>query len=158
LQIRIRCGGAVQLSRTLPAVRRTRDTPPIIRRRCTMPQGQAPPRIEPTKLGDYLEVLTKSVFQSGISWAVVDAKWEGMRRAFKGFDPKKVARFAPDDVDRLMEDASIIRNRRKIEATIDNAVELLALDKEHGSFRDYLRSFGSYDELAADLRKRFRFL
>lgn len=123
-----------------------------------MPTGMAPERIEPHSLADYLEVMSKAVFQTGMSWRVVEAKWDGFRRAFQGFDPESVARFSPNDVDRLLEDAGIIRNRRKIEATIDNAVEMLELEREHGSFRDYLRSRGSFEELVADLRRRFRFL
>jgi hypothetical protein len=119
---------------------------------------EAPKKIRPRTLADYLEVLTKAVFQSGISWRVVEAKWEGFRRALEGFDPAAVAAFAPHDVDRLMEDASIIRNRRKLEATIDNAVELLALDEEHRGFKRYLRSHDGFEETAADLKRRFRFL
>jgi DNA-3-methyladenine glycosylase I len=120
--------------------------------------GQAPKRIRPKSLADYLEVLTKAVFQSGISWKVIEAKWDGFREAFHDFDPKKVARFTPDDVDRLTQDTRIVRNRRKIEATVDNALEIVALDKEHGGFRKYLRSHGSFDETVADLRSHFRFL
>ena len=52
---------------------------------------QAPVQIKPTKLADYLEVLTKAVFQSGMSWQVVEAKWDGFREAFAGFDPEVVA-------------------------------------------------------------------
>ena len=92
-----------------------------------MPEPQqAPKQIEPKGLPDYLEVITKAVFQSGMSWRVIEAKWDGFQKAFKGFDPKKIARFGPDDVDRLAHDPGIIRNRRKIEATIDNAVEIQA--------------------------------
>lgn len=119
---------------------------------------KAPERIEPKRLGDYLEVMTKAVFQSGISWRVIEAKWEGFRAAFAGFDPEKVAALTPADVDRLVEDTRIVRNRRKIEATIENAVELLALDEEFGGFRNYLRSHGGFVETVADLKRRFRFL
>jgi 3-methyladenine DNA glycosylase Tag len=120
--------------------------------------GQAPKRIRPTSLADYLEVLTKAAFQSGMSWRVIDAKWEGFRKAFRGFDPKKVARFTPEDVDRLTRDTSIVRNRRKIEATVDNAIEMVALDREYGGFKKYLRAHRDFDETVADLRRHFRFL
>jgi 3-methyladenine DNA glycosylase Tag len=123
-----------------------------------MPRQTAPAKIEPRTLADYLEVLTKAVFQSGISWRVIESKWDGFREAFESFDPKRIARFTPADVDRLAEDTRIVRNRRKIEATIDNAVELLALEKEHGSFQDYLRSHASFEETVADLKRRLRFL
>ena len=119
---------------------------------------QAPPRIRPKGLADYLEVMTKSVFQSGISWAVIEAKWDGFREAFHGFDPDRVANLSPRDIDRLTKDTRIVRNRRKIEATVHNADTMLGLDREHGSFRKYLRSFGSFEELVSDMRKRFKFL
>jgi hypothetical protein len=119
---------------------------------------EAPKRIRPKSLANYLEVMTKAVFQSGISWQVVEAKWDGFQRALAGFDPEAVAALTPRDVDRLMKDASIIRNRRKLEATIDNAVEMLALEEEHGSFKRYLRSHGVFEETVADLKSRFRFL
>jgi DNA-3-methyladenine glycosylase I len=122
------------------------------------PSGQGPPRIKPKRLGDYLEVMTKAVFQSGMSWAVVEAKWDGFREAFEGFDAEEVARFTPEDADRLTQDTRIIRNRKKIEATIDNAVEMVALDREHGGFRNYLRSHGPFDERVADLKRHFRFM
>jgi 3-methyladenine DNA glycosylase Tag len=118
----------------------------------------APKRVTPKRLGDYLEVMTKAVFQSGMSWRVIESKWEGFREAFEGFDAGKVARLTPDDVDRLVQDQRIVRNRRKIEATVDNAVEMVALDREHAGFRNYLRSHDSFEETVADLRRHFRFL
>jgi DNA-3-methyladenine glycosylase I len=120
--------------------------------------AQAPVKIDPQTSADYLEVLTKAVFQSGMSWRVIESKWEGFREAFAGFDPRKIAAFSPADADRLAEDTRIVRNRRKIDATIDNAVEVVALEEEHGSFRDYLRSHEGFEEKVADLRSRFRFL
>ena len=82
---------------------------------------EAPEQITPTKLGDYLEVLSKAVFESGMSWKIVESKWPGFQAAFKGFDPEAIASFTPDDIDRLTNDTRIIRNRKKIEATIHNA-------------------------------------
>jgi 3-methyladenine DNA glycosylase Tag len=120
--------------------------------------GQAPKKITPKSLDDYLEVMTKAVFQSGMSWQVIDAKWDGFRDAFEGFDAEKVAAFTPDDVDRLAQDTRIVRNRRKIQATVDNAVEMIELDREHDGFRNYLRSQGSFDETVADLKRHFSFL
>jgi DNA-3-methyladenine glycosylase I len=120
--------------------------------------GQAPTKINPKSLADYFEVMTKAVFQSGMSWSVIEGKWDGFREAFQGFDPSAVARFTPDDVDRLLQDTRIVRNRRKVEATVDNALEMEALDREHDGFRTYLRSHGSFDETVADLKRHFRFL
>jgi DNA-3-methyladenine glycosylase I len=91
-------------------------------------------------------VLTRAVFQAGISWRVAEAKWTEFARALHGFDPAAVARLTPADVDRLLDDTGIIRNRRKLEATIENAVELLPLEKEHGSFKRHLRSHGGFEE------------
>jgi DNA-3-methyladenine glycosylase I len=122
------------------------------------PESKTPERIEPRDLADYLEVITKAVFQSGMSWKVVEAKWGGFRTAFHDFDPEWVAALSPPDVDRLAADTSIIRNRRKIEATVHNAEELLELERQYGTFRDYLRSHGSFEATAADLRKRLKFV
>ena len=122
------------------------------------PPAGAPERIKPSGLADYLEVITKAVFQSGMSWRVVEAKWDGFRAAFHDFDPEYVAALTPPDVDRLAEDTRIIRNRRKIEATVHNAEELVELDRQYGTFRDYLRSQGGFEETVADLRTRLKFV
>ena len=119
---------------------------------------QAPERITPRKLADYLDVLTKAVFQSGISWRVVEAKWQGTRAAMYEFDPAKLADLTPEDVDKLAQDQRLVRNRRKIEATIANAETMLELEREFGSFKRYLSSFGDFDATAADLVKRFKYL
>ena len=119
---------------------------------------QAPVQIKPTRLADYLEVLTKAAFQSGMSWQVVDAKWDGFRQAFAGFDPKTVAAFDDEDVERLAEDTRIIRNRAKIEATVHNAGVMLALDGEAGGFVGWLRGRGSFADTVAALRGEFRFV
>src|SRR5262249_60475053 len=67
------------------------------------------------------ERLSLEAFQSGLSWRTILARREAFRRAFAGFKPDPLARYGPDDVDRLLSDASIIRNRAKIEATLANA-------------------------------------
>src|SRR3990170_6249728 len=113
--------------------------------------------------------MTKAVFQSGMSWKVVEAKWPGIREAFRGFDPAAIVALTPDDLDAITKDPSVIRNRRKIEATVDNARRMLELARAHGahstlrprsgqSFRDYLRSHDGFEGTVADLRKRFKFL
>jgi 3-methyladenine DNA glycosylase Tag len=117
-----------------------------------------PEHIAPTKLADYLDVLTRAVFQSGISWRVVEAKWPGTRAALLDFDPERVADLTPEDVDRLASDQRLVRNRRKIEATVSNAQTMLDLDREHRGFKHYLTSFPSFDAVSADLVKRFKFL
>jgi 3-methyladenine DNA glycosylase Tag len=118
----------------------------------------APPKITPKSLDDYLEAMTKSAFQSGISWDVIIAKWDGFREVFNGFDVEHVASLDERDIDELMKDKRIVRNRPKIAATIHNAQTLIDLDREHKGFRRYLRSFDSYEALVKDMRKRFKFL
>jgi len=118
----------------------------------------APDKIKVTGLADYLNVMTRAAFQSGLSWEVVERKWPGFMEAFDGFDPERVAAYTPPDIDRLMEDTRIVRNRKKVEATVYNAGELIATDREFGGFKKYLRSFPDYDSLAKALRKRFKFL
>ncbi|TQM67756.1 DNA-3-methyladenine glycosylase I [Actinomadura hallensis] len=73
------------------------------------------------------ERLCLEAFQSGLSWLTILRKREGFRAAFSGFDPEKVAAFGPSDVERLMADASIVRNRAKIEAAVANARAALDL-------------------------------
>ncbi len=72
------------------------------------------------------EALTLGVFQVGLSWAIVFAKRDAFRKAFRRFDVAKVAAMTARDVDRLVQDASIIRNRGKIQATLDNAHAMLS--------------------------------
>jgi DNA-3-methyladenine glycosylase I len=81
------------------------------------------PTVDRTAL---FEALTLGVFEVGMSWKVVFGKREGLRRAFQGFDAAAVARMTGEDVDRLVTDASIIRSRPKIQATIDNARALVS--------------------------------
>lgn len=118
----------------------------------------APPQITPKRLGDYLDVMSKSVFQTGMSWKVVNNKWPGTREAFHDFDADRVARMTEREIDKLTQDTRVIRNRRKIEAIVENANTMVALEREHGSFRKYLRSHNDFDALVKDMRKRFRFL
>jgi 3-methyladenine DNA glycosylase Tag len=123
-----------------------------------MPKGSPPPRRRPKDLAGYLETLSRLVFQAGISWRVIDAKWDGIRGAFREFDPEKVAAFGPRQVDELMADEGIVRSRPKIEAVIDNAQTLLEIDAEHGSFRRYIKAHGDTAAIAADLQRQFRFI
>jgi DNA-3-methyladenine glycosylase I len=102
--------------------------------------------------------MTKAVFQAGVSWAMIDNKWKGFLDAFEKFDPRKVAAFDEADIERLMQSEGIVRSRKKIEGTIKNARVLLELDKEHGSFQNYLHSKGSYDELGKDIKRRFSYM
>ena len=87
------------------------------------------------------EFLILESAQAGLSWTTVLRKREGYRRAFAGFDPVKVAAFDQADVERLLADSGIIRNRKKIEAAIGNARIFLDLAAKHGSFSNWFWSF-----------------
>ncbi len=87
------------------------------------------------------EYLVLESAQAGLSWITILRKRENYRQAFAGFDVRKVAKFTEEDVERLMQDEGIIRNRLKIRATISNAICFLAVQKEFGSFCNYLKSF-----------------
>ena len=123
-----------------------------------MPPGTPPGRARPRDLAGYLEAITHAVFQGGISSRVVEAKWDGIRAALAGFDPPAVAALDARDIDALMADPRVIRNRAKLEGTVDNAQTLLELDREFRGFRRYLRSHGGFEETVADLKRQFRFL
>lgn len=99
---------------------------------------KAPPRAVPDDDNGYFEILTKSVFQSGFRWSVVEAKWPNFLEAFGGFDIDTVASFGPPEVDRLVSDEGLIRNARKIEGTIVNAATMRDLVAEHGSVKAWL--------------------
>ncbi len=87
------------------------------------------------------EKLTLEGFQSGLSWLTILRKRDNFRRAFAGFDIAAVASFGPDDVERLLGDAGIVRNRAKIEAAIGNARRCAELAAEFGSLAAYAWSF-----------------
>ncbi|TAF83459.1 MAG: DNA-3-methyladenine glycosylase I [Sphingobacteriales bacterium] len=87
------------------------------------------------------EFLILESAQAGLSWITILRKRENYRRLFANFDPVKVASFTQKNVDEIMQDAGIIRNRLKINAAISNAKIFLNLKKEHGSFYNYLYSF-----------------
>jgi DNA-3-methyladenine glycosylase I len=120
------------------------------------------------------EALTLGVFEVGLSWSIVFGKLKAFRKAFRGFDIAKVAAMTDRDVDRLVQDLSIIRNRGKIQATIDNAramrsasPSLVALAKSHESSRngsprslgDLPKSTPQADAFAKQLRAQgYRFV
>jgi DNA-3-methyladenine glycosylase I len=87
------------------------------------------------------EMLVLEGAQAGLSWSTVLRKREGYRRAFAGFDPAKVARFGKRDVERLLKDPGIVRNRLKVESAIDSAKAVLHVQQEVGSLDELLWSF-----------------
>jgi len=87
------------------------------------------------------EFLILEGAQAGLSWDTVLKKREHYRKVFGGFDPTKVARYGEKEKASLMEDAGIIRNRAKIEASVTNAKAFLAVQQEYGSFSKYVWGF-----------------
>jgi DNA-3-methyladenine glycosylase I len=87
------------------------------------------------------EFLVLESAQAGLSWITILRKRENYRKSFAGFDPNKVAKFTEKDVETLLQNPGIIRNRGKIEAAINNAKLFLEIQKEYGSFYTYLYSF-----------------
>jgi len=87
---------------------------------------------------ELFERLALESFQAGLSWSTILRKRESFRSAFRAFDPEVVASFGPPEVERLMGDAGIVRNRAKIDATIGNAGAWLAIAREAGSVDAYL--------------------
>ena len=87
------------------------------------------------------EFLILESAQAGLSWITLLRRRDGYRKAFADFDPVKVSQFTQEDVDRLMQDTGIIRNRLKILAAISNAKLFLQVQKEFGSFDNYMYSF-----------------
>jgi DNA-3-methyladenine glycosylase I len=108
-----------------------------------------------------LENLCLEGFQAGLSWLTNLRKREAFRRAFEGFDFERVARFDERDVERLMQDTGIVRNRKKIEATVNNARRTLELVGAEGSLAAFVWRFEAGDgrELARELKSRgYRFV
>ena len=93
-------------------------------------------------------------FQSGLSWITILRKRENFRRAFRGFDFAKVAKFGARDVARLLKDAGIVRHRGKIASTINNARRAIELKREFGSLSNYFWQWKDPKALAKDLKSR----
>lgn len=116
-----------------------------------------------------IEIFILELFQAGLSWKTVLHKREGFRIAFDDFDVFRIAQYDKSKVDKLMKDESIIRNRRKIEAAVNNARIILSLKEEYGSFVSYIWHFTEgktiyedpsvthdllSDDVSKDLKKR----
>jgi DNA-3-methyladenine glycosylase I len=89
----------------------------------------------------HFEFLILEGAQAGLSWATILKRRAGYRKAFANFDPRKVAGFTDVDIEKLMEDEGIIRNRLKIRSTVNNAQRFLEVQQEYGSFDKYLWDF-----------------
>lgn len=89
----------------------------------------------------HFEFLILEAAQAGLSWSTILKRREGYRKAFAGFDPKKVAKFDKKKINQLLKDPGIIRNRLKVESAVHNAPLFMAIQKEFGSFDKYIWSF-----------------
>ena len=87
------------------------------------------------------EFLLLEGAQAGLSWITVLKKREGYRQAFDGFDAEKIARYGQDDVNRLLQNSGIIRNRLKVESAVTNACVFLDIKERYSSFSDYVWQF-----------------
>ena len=109
----------------------------------------------------YFENMSRVIFQAGLNWKVIDNKWPTTKKAFAGFSIEKVSRFTDSDVERLLKDAGIVRNRSKVCAMIHNANQLVEIKKKHGSFKSFLDSLDKSENYASaikELTNRFEHL
>jgi 3-methyladenine DNA glycosylase Tag len=106
----------------------------------------------------YFENMTRVIFLAGLNWEMIDEKWPNFKKAFKNFSINEVAKFNESDIKRLMNDASIVRNRAKIIATINNARQFQTSRKEYKSFQSYLDQLDkskNYAMAIEELGKKF---
>lgn len=108
---------------------------------------------------ELFERLVLEINQAGLSWETILKKQEGFKKAYDNFDITIVANYDEDDKARLLNDSSIIRNKLKIEAAIHNARAILSLQKEHGSFKNWLdmQHPKTKDEWVKLFKKTFKF-
>ena len=105
----------------------------------------------------YLDLMSRAIFSAGLNWRMIEKKWPHFRKAFRDFSPEKVARLSERDIRALMEDSGIVRNEKKIRATVENAKTILDLAKEHGSMKGYIAGFGKREgKLLEDLQYKFK--
>jgi len=106
----------------------------------------------------YFENITRVIFLAGLSWKMINKKWPDFKKAFKNFSVDNVAKFSEQNLQQLMSDAGIVRNRAKIIATINNAKQFQNIKKQYGSFQQYLDSLDKSDNYALvikELGKKF---
>ena len=100
------------------------------------------------------EFLILDGAQAGLSWATILAKRSAYRKAFDSFAPKKISKYKSADIKRLLKDAGIVRNRKKIESAVNNAKRFLEVREEFGTFDKYIWSFVGYKTIT-NRRKRW---
>jgi 3-methyladenine DNA glycosylase Tag len=110
-----------------------------------LPAGRPAAELEATPDDRILAEITRCVFQSGFAWKVIEAKWDGFERAFRGFAPARITAMSDEDLDALMKDTDIVRNAAKIRATRDNAAFVASLAREAGSAGAFLARWPAED-------------
>ena len=125
-----------------------------------MPGEIIPPRRKPENDNEYFEILTKAVFQAGFSYKVIHNKWDGFREVFEDFDPEILSRWGDAEIMDALDSEKIVRNVKKIRATIENASKFLQIVKEYGSFGQYLDELrpNGYDTMKNSITKQFKWL
>ena len=118
----------------------------------------APRQITPGSPSDWFEVLTRAVFNAGISWRVVQTHWPAMAKALADFDPQVVSGYDEHDVEQLLADERLIRSRGKLAAVPTNARTLLDLADHHGDLATWLTSLGDYEARERGLCTAFRYI
>jgi 3-methyladenine DNA glycosylase Tag len=109
----------------------------------------------------YFENMCHVIFQAGLNWQVTDKKWPNIKEAFCNFNIEKVACLTDTDVQEMLQNSGIIRNKGKIQATIRNAQTFLAIEKQYGSFQKYLDSIdktNNFAEVIKTLVNNFKWL
>lgn len=106
----------------------------------------------------YFELMAVSTFKAGLNYAVVNAKWDAIRKAFHDFDPAKVAAMTGREIERVETDAHVIRSRRKIEGIVSNAHRMLDIEREYGGFAEWLDSFPDTEARIDGLHRNFAFM
>jgi len=99
------------------------------------------------------EFLVLESAQAGLSWLTILKRREGYHRLYLGFDAEKVARFDAKQIDQMVQDAGIIRNRKKIESSINNAQKFLEIQDQHGSFCNYLWGFNDGQQVVNQFKR-----
>lgn len=117
-----------------------------------------PEVVADASIADVFEVMTRAVFQAGVSWAQIAKHWKAYRGAFSEFDIERVVIYDEDDVTRILVEPGILRMPRKVRAVIHNARELQHVAREFESFHNYVATFSNYDAVAKDMKKRFAFM
>jgi 3-methyladenine DNA glycosylase Tag len=114
--------------------------------------------IDAPTLDDHLAVISRAVFQAGLNWAIITARWDRYLAAFDGFAVERVAAYGEFEIERIMTTDGVVHSRKKIAGTIQNARALQAIVAGFGSVHAYAASFPNYDALYADAHERFAYL